>query len=161
MKVKITKTYVAETKFIWPYNMGRMANLRQVLTLSCKPPGDGIKWEVVEGTDQYTLTREQLKQKEDKRERTREYQIISKYTGAWFPVSQGVSVCCHPPCTDEPRIQVEVGDMVRVTRWKKYWLYGEKEQRENIHIAVHKVCIILKQVKLYLWIYLLKYCFTC
>ena len=156
MKVKITKTYVAETKFIWPYNMGKMANLRQVLTLSCKPPGDGIKWEVVEGTDQYTLTREQLKQKEDKRERTREYQIISKYTGAWFPVSQGVSVCCHPPCTDEPRIQVEVGDMVRVTRWKKYWLYGEKEQRENIHISLHKVCIILKQVKLCLWIYLLK-----
>ena len=39
---------------------------------------------------------------------------------------QGVSVWCRPPCTDEPRIGLAVGDLVRVTRWKKHWLYGEK-----------------------------------
>ena len=98
------------------------------MTRSCKPPGDGITWPVVEGTDQYTLTREQLMQKEDKRGRTREYQMILKYSGAWFPLSHGLGVCCHPPCTDEPRIALEAGSMVRVTRWKKYWLYGEKVQ---------------------------------
>ena len=29
----------------------------------------------LQGCDQYTLTREQLRQKQDKRERTREYQV--------------------------------------------------------------------------------------
>lgn len=37
-------------------------------------------------------------------------------------------MCLHPPCTDEPRIQLNVGDMVLVTRWRKYWLFGEKVQ---------------------------------
>ena len=41
-----------------------------------------------QGCDQYSLTREQLKQKEDKRERTREYQIVRSYSGYWFPLSQ-------------------------------------------------------------------------
>eukprot|EP00092_Neocalanus_flemingeri_P024016 GFUD01026050.1.p1 GENE.GFUD01026050.1~~GFUD01026050.1.p1 ORF type:complete len:392 (-),score=118.92 GFUD01026050.1:316-1491(-) len=128
-----------DTKFIWPYNLGRMANLQQVVTWSCVPVGDGITWEVVEGTDQYTLTREQLKQKEDKRERTREYQIIMNYGGAWFPLSQGVAVCCHPPCTDEPRIALQTGCVVRVTRWKKYWLYGEKVQEEGKEMPTGRV----------------------
>lgn len=74
--------------------------------------------------------REQLRQKEDKRERTREYEIggkhcklpslycaaVSAYSGSWLPVSQGLSVCCHPPCTDEPRVPVQPGQAVRVTR---------------------------------------------
>ena len=102
-----------------------------MITCSCRSVRDGITCEVVEGTDQYTLTREQLMKKEDKRGRTREYQIILNYNGAWFPLSQGLSVCCHPPCTDEPRIPLSAGDMVRVTRWKKHWLYGEKEQVEE------------------------------
>lgn len=118
----------SDTEFIWPYHLGRLANLWQVVTLSCKPPGDGITWPVVQGTDQYTLTREQLMQKEEKRGRTREYRIILSYSGAWFPLSQGLGVCCHPPCTDEPRIGLDAGARVRVTRWKKYWLYGEQVQ---------------------------------
>ena len=27
---------------------------------------------------------------------------------------------------DEPRIPLAEGDIVRVTRWKKHWLYGDK-----------------------------------
>ena len=102
----------------------------------------------LQGCDQYTLTREQLRQKQDKRERTREYQvneachcvitccqcclqIVSSYSGYWFPLSQGCGVCCHPPCTDEPRIRLAPGDTVRVTRWKRYWLYGELDQGDT------------------------------
>lgn len=118
-----------ERKFTWPYDLGRWDNLKQVLSLSsCIPKGDGIDWVIVEDCDQYTLTREQLRQKQDKRERTREYQIVSSYSGYWFPLSQGCGVCCHPPCTDEPRIRLAPGHMVRVTRWKRYWLYGELDQ---------------------------------
>ena len=65
----------SEATFQWPYDLGRWDNWKQVVGLSCRPSSDGIIWPVVEGCDQYTLTREQLKQKEDKRERTREYQV--------------------------------------------------------------------------------------
>ena len=60
---------------MWPYDLGRLENFKQVLGFSCQPDSDGITWPVREGCDQYSLTREQLRQKEDKRERTREYQV--------------------------------------------------------------------------------------
>ena len=62
-------------KFVWPYDLGRLENFKQVIGFSCQPRSDGITWPVAEGCDQYSLTREQLRQKEDKRERTREYQV--------------------------------------------------------------------------------------
>jgi len=120
------RTRDMEEKFVWPYNVGKQGNLRQVLSWSCWPQGDGITWDVVEGCDQYSLSREQLRQKEDKRVRTREYTVVIPFSGAWFPLSQGLTVCCHPPCTDEPRIRLYQGNLVRVTRWKKHWLYGDK-----------------------------------
>jgi palmitoyltransferase len=40
-------------------------------------------------------------------------------------------VCIHPPLTDEPRIALEVDDLVNVTRWRKHWLFGEKLQPET------------------------------
>jgi len=116
----------SEDKFVWPYDLGWVENLRQVLTWSCKPLGDGVVWPVVGGCDQFSLTREQLLQKEDKRGRTRQYTATRQYSGAWCPITQGWGVACHPPCTDEPRIQIKQGETVRVTRWKRYWLYGDK-----------------------------------
>jgi len=116
----------AEVKFVYPYHLGSWRNLTMALSWSCIPKGNGIVWEVAEGTDQYTLTREQICQKAEKRDRAREYEIIHYYSGAWFPVTQGFSVCCRPPCTDEPRIPLLPTDRVKVTRWKKYWLYGDK-----------------------------------
>ena len=103
-----------------------------------------MTWEVVEGTDQYTLTREQLIQKAEKRERTEEYQIIIPCSGAWFSLSQGVTVCCHSPCTDDARIALEVGDLVRVTRWKEHWLYGEKveqEDKQKVRLEMRIYCL--------------------
>lgn len=116
----------ADVKFVYPYDLGKWENAKQVISWSCAPKGDGITWPVVEGTDQYTITREQLCQKAEKRERAREYEIIHHYSGSWFPITQGMSVCCRPPCTDEPRIRLVPGDLVRVTRWKAHWLYGNK-----------------------------------
>ena len=79
---------------------GKLRNLRQVLTLTCDPAGDGIDWEVREGCDAYTLTVEQLEQKMEKRMRTREYQIVTEYSGSLCPVfSFGFKIGCRPPCT--------------------------------------------------------------
>jgi ribosomal protein L40E len=113
-------------EFIYPYNLGRKRNFSEVLNWSCWPKCDGITWPLVDGTDQFTLTREQISQKAEKRLRTREYEIIIGYSGSWLPITQGFSTCCHPPCTDEPRIGLDPGDRVQVTRWKKHWLYGDK-----------------------------------
>ena len=99
---------------------GFWKNVGKVLTLSCVPVGDGLTWETRPGCNDFTLTIEQLEQKAEKRQRTREYQIVKSYAGSWCPVlSFGFKVGCHPPCTDEPRIPLTSGDVVKVTRWKK------------------------------------------
>lgn len=41
-------------------------------------------------------------------------------------------MCVHPPLTDEPRISLDIGDLVNVTRWRKHWLFGEKIQNLEI-----------------------------
>ena len=79
-----------EEKFVWPYDLGRLENFKQVIGFSCQPRSDGMTWPVAEGCDQYSLTREQLKQKEDKRGRTREYQVITL-----SPVNTTVLVSNH------------------------------------------------------------------
>ncbi|XP_008549087.1 palmitoyltransferase ZDHHC6 [Microplitis demolitor] len=114
--------------FIHPYSKGWLFNIKQVLKWHCMPEGDGIVWPVREGCDQYTLTVEQGYQKQEKRKRARRYRIVSKVSGSWIPVTYGWCVVCHPPCTDEPRIKLNVGDTVIVTRWRKYWLFGEKQE---------------------------------
>ncbi|XP_044260016.1 palmitoyltransferase ZDHHC6 isoform X1 [Tribolium madens] len=115
-------------KFIFPYDLGVWQNIRQVVNFSCQPIGDGIFWPVVDSCDQFTLTREQIEQKTEKRQRTKLYKIIHPASGSWVPITQGLKVCCCPPCTDEARIKLELGDTVSVTRWRKYWLFGEKIQ---------------------------------
>lgn len=73
----------------------------------------------------FELQIEQIAQKAEKRARSRTYSIIRGATGSWVPLwSQGIVVCIHPPCTDESRIQLDVGDVVRVTRWKKWVFYS-------------------------------------
>lgn len=106
--------------FIYPYDLGRWANWQQVLNWSCAPIGDGIDWPVVDGCDQYTLTKEQLEQKKEKKRRAGYYAITKAATGSWFPFwSHGFKTGISIPVTDESRIKLAVGDRVRVTRWRK------------------------------------------
>lgn len=66
-------------------------------------------------------------QKERKRIKSRLYHVTKPYNGRWFPCfSQGFKVCMSFPLTDEPRLILEVGDRVIVTRAKKRWMYGER-----------------------------------
>ncbi|XP_024938248.1 palmitoyltransferase ZDHHC6 isoform X2 [Cephus cinctus] len=122
------RRYGTNDTFLYPYSKGYLFNIRQVLSWHCSPVGDGIEWPVVEGCDQYTLTCEQLAQKLEKRKRARRYRVVAAASGSWIPLSQGWRVVCSPPCTDESRIKLNIGDIVMVTRWRRYWLFGEKEQ---------------------------------
>ncbi|GIX79122.1 palmitoyltransferase ZDHHC6 [Caerostris darwini] len=109
--------------FIYPYNLGWWQNIKQVFW---EPQGNGMTdWPLVDGCHPYTITIEQLIQKEDKKARKRQYTIVKNYNGSWFPISVGLRTCLTPPCSDEYRIPLSVGDKVFVTRWRTRWLYGE------------------------------------
>ncbi|XP_071748011.1 palmitoyltransferase ZDHHC6 isoform X3 [Lepeophtheirus salmonis] len=106
--------------FIHPYFL-------EVISFSCKPASNGIDWPIRAGSGNYDLTSEQLHQKAEKRLRMREYIVTRSYSGYMCPlISQGLKVALHPPLTGEPRIVSNKGDVVKVSRWKKYWLYGDK-----------------------------------
>ncbi|XP_063704465.1 palmitoyltransferase ZDHHC6 [Culicoides brevitarsis] len=125
--------------FVYPYDLGRWENWKQVLNWNCAPVGDGIEWPVVDGCDQYTLTCEQLEQKKVKRKRAGYYEITKEATGSWCPIwSQGIKTVIFSPISDESRIKLDVGDKVRVTRWRKHWLFGEKLQPETNGGTEHK-----------------------
>jgi len=78
---------------------------------------------------------EQIEQKEEKRKRMKEYVIVEDYAGSWCPVSHGWGVYLHPPFSEESRIPLKKNERVLVTRWKKYWLYGEKVDDEDEQIS--------------------------
>lgn len=61
---------------------------------------------------------EQIVQKMDKHARKKQYTIVDSYSGSWFPISKGFRTCMSPPCSDETRIPLSVGDTVYVTRWR-------------------------------------------
>lgn len=110
--------------FLYPYDLGRWQNIKQAFASKSM---DGINWPVRPGCNQYTLTFEQIMQKQDKQIRSRPYRVVKKYSGNWLPLwSQGWRTCIQIPFTDEPRIPLNMDDVINVTRWKKHWLYGEK-----------------------------------
>lgn len=124
-----------EPLFIHPYNLGWRENLVQVINWSFQPKGDGVEWKVRENCHNYSFTIEQIEQKKIKRERCVEYVVEKAYSGRWFPfISFGIMVCLRPPCSDETRIPLRIGDKLAVTRWKKYWLYGEIQERGQVQM---------------------------
>ena len=114
--------------FAYPYNLGFRENLRQVFNWheTFNVIGDGLSWPVAIGCDEYALTREQIEQKQEKRQRTVRYEVIKSFPGSFITCRYGCRTCCCVPCSDEPRIPIEKGDSVLVTRWEKFWLYGER-----------------------------------
>jgi palmitoyltransferase len=114
--------------FIYPYDLGFKENLRQVFNWreTFNVIGDGFTWPIVNGTDEYALTREQIEQKKEKRQRTVRYEVIKAYKGSFFTLRYGLRTCICIPCSDEFRMPIEKGDYILVTRWETYWLYGER-----------------------------------
>ncbi|KAL5272053.1 hypothetical protein ACHWQZ_G000308 [Mnemiopsis leidyi] len=115
------------TKFVYPYNLGsRWTNFTQVVNTTNFAKGDGYTWALVEGTDQYTFTEEQIQQKLLKRQRMLEHVITQPYNARWFSqltLSNPILFCvCNG--LDEQYLAVEKGDKVLVSRWRKRWLYG-------------------------------------
>ncbi|XP_041065584.1 palmitoyltransferase ZDHHC6 isoform X1 [Carcharodon carcharias] len=132
--------YQTGEEFIFPYDLGsKWRNFRQVFTWSGVPETDGIVWPVREGSHQYTLTIEQLKQKADKRVRSVQYRVIEDYSGACCPITKGFKTFFCTPYTEEPRIQLRKGELILVTRGLPHWMYGNKNlKRKNAHVGEHE-----------------------
>lgn len=109
--------------FVFPYNVSWKENVNQVLFGSRY---NGINWPVKEGCGTYDLTCEQKAQKEDKRIRSRLYTAVDTYGGRWFPLLSRPRAAISAPCTDESRLPLRPGDLVRATRQRRHWLFGEK-----------------------------------
>ncbi|XP_049869774.1 palmitoyltransferase ZDHHC6-like [Pectinophora gossypiella] len=109
--------------FVFPYNLGWRKNFKFVLFGS---QYDGLRWPVREGCGAYDLTREQLCQKSEKRLRSRLYTATSHYSGRWVPILSRPRAALAAPCSDEPRLPLRPGDVIRATRQRRHWLFGEK-----------------------------------
>ncbi|CAH0605463.1 unnamed protein product [Chrysodeixis includens] len=109
--------------FVYPYNLGWKNNLKMILYGSRY---DGIKWPLREGCGEYDLTREQQAQKLDKLARSRVFRAVRGYGGRWVPLWSRPRAALAAPCTDEPRLALQPGDLLRATRHRKHWLFGEK-----------------------------------
>lgn len=120
--------------FIYPYDLGFKENFRQVFnwTATFNVIGDGLAWPVRTGADEYALTREQLAQKSEKRQRTVRYEVVRSFKGSFVTLRHGLRTAICVPCSDEPRIPIEKGDFLQVTRWERYWLYGERVTADEI-----------------------------
>ncbi|OQV23169.1 Palmitoyltransferase ZDHHC6 [Hypsibius exemplaris] len=88
-------------RFENPYHLGWWQNAKQVfLNSTHNPVGNGIWWTVRPDCDQFTLTKEQLRQKQFKQEASVDFLIHQNYSGRIFPLfSQGC---------------------------RKHWLYGSR-----------------------------------
>ncbi|TSK14764.1 Palmitoyltransferase ZDHHC6 [Bagarius yarrelli] len=112
--------YQTEEEFIFPYDLGsRWENFKQVFTWSGTPEGDGMEWPINDRCHQHTLTIEQLKQKADKRVRSVQYRVVEDYNGAWCPLGKGLNTFFRSPCTEEPRINLTIGEIIFATRGTK------------------------------------------
>ena len=114
--------------FVFPFNLGLKENFRQVFNWSnnFRAIGDGLAWPVQAGCHLYALTQEQLHQAYEKNHSAVRYDVIKSYPGSWCPLSYGLPTCIFLPHFTETRIPIEQGDAVLVTRWKTYWLYGDR-----------------------------------
>uniref|UniRef100_A0A5S6R1Y5 Palmitoyltransferase n=1 Tax=Trichuris muris TaxID=70415 RepID=A0A5S6R1Y5_TRIMR len=120
-----------ENSFIFPYDIGWKENFRQVFNSTGLPIGDGIYWPVANGCDQYTLTIEQLMQKEEKRIHSEECSVVRNYNGGYLCFGLGWKVFLSQPIlTQDQRLPLKVGERVTVSRGCKHWLYGCKESAD-------------------------------
>ena len=115
-----------DSTFVYPYDLGVWNNFKCFLI-----GGNGYDWPIRPGASKYALTVEQKRQKEAKRERSLDFKVVRGYSGSCFPVTFGIRVLFNLPINDEPRMKVQIGDRIVVSRGKSLWFYGQKATTKN------------------------------
>eukprot|EP00051_Salpingoeca_urceolata_P029574 m.490306 g.490306 ORF g.490306 m.490306 type:complete len:368 (+) comp27808_c0_seq1:218-1321(+) len=110
-----------EEPFVFPYGLGWRRNINEFLR---RISHDGTDWTVVEGCSLYTLSMEQLAQKQAKRQQTVSA-TAKRSNGRCFGATHGWRTCYRAPFLDTI-IQVKDGDRLQFWAEKPSWYYGEK-----------------------------------
>jgi len=131
----------SEKPFIYPYDLGKLENIKQVLGwhgFKNKPCCSGfLDWPVLNNEKvgghkcgQFDLTVEQLSQKALKKALTRKGKVVQNFSGWWLPIfSFGFKTGCFKiPISDENRLPLckETSGQILVTRgYGQHWWYGQ------------------------------------
>ena len=125
--------------FIYPYDFGYSANFNQVFS-----PGvdlDGIKWPVIPGCNQYTLTRQEKKLKELKKKWAVPYRVYRTFKGGILGVLKlNLMAClCYPWCSGK-KLSVVRGEQVLAVSFINSWCYcirvkGEEETKGYVPLC--------------------------
>ncbi|KAE9421450.1 hypothetical protein Angca_002225, partial [Angiostrongylus cantonensis] len=120
--------------FIYPYDLGWKRNFQEVLlSWSGQTTGNGVWWPVRKGCDQFSLSREQLRQKALKRYLSRLIIVEKDFRGGYFAsIRFGCRTFVCQPFSGESRLKISTGDEYVVTRGQRGWIYGYKKDNEKI-----------------------------
>ncbi|KJH48491.1 hypothetical protein DICVIV_05402, partial [Dictyocaulus viviparus] len=129
--------------FTYPYDLGWKRNFQDVLlSWSGLPNGNGIWWPVRKGCDQFSLSREQLRQKALKRYFSRIVIVEKNFRGGYFAsIRYGFRMLICQPFSGEPRLKISIGDEYIITRGQRGWLYGYKREDEKHKGWFPRVCV--------------------
>ncbi|KAK6034187.1 DHHC zinc finger domain protein [Cooperia oncophora] len=129
--------------FVYPYDLGWKRNFREVLfSWSGETTGNGVWWPVRKGCDQFSLSREQLRQKALKRYMARIVVVVKSFRGGIFgSMCLGCRLFICQPISEEPRLKVSVNEEYVVTRGQRGWLYGYKVDNEKLKGWFPRMCI--------------------
>eukprot|EP01064_Diplonema_japonicum_P031723 TRINITY_DN5757_c0_g1_i1.p1 TRINITY_DN5757_c0_g1~~TRINITY_DN5757_c0_g1_i1.p1 ORF type:complete len:473 (+),score=69.16 TRINITY_DN5757_c0_g1_i1:79-1497(+) len=136
------RTHADPYPFHFPYDLGFRKNFDIVfggyLKLLPVVLPYTVYWELdTPVATQFDLPMEQLSQKAEKTQVTKQYKADKKFNGNWY----SWCLCCAPQCwflgwravwscpaPDEPRLSIVPGDVLVVSRFRKLWLYGRKQE---------------------------------
>ncbi|KAL6739354.1 hypothetical protein Aduo_012823 [Ancylostoma duodenale] len=130
-------------KFVYPYDLGWKRNFYEVLSSwSGETRGNGVWWPVRKGCDQFTLSREQLRQKALKRYLSRLVVVATDFRGGYFAsLRLGCRLFVCQPLSEEPRLTIRAGEEYVITRGQRGWLYGYKRDNEKLKGWFPRVCV--------------------
>uniref|UniRef100_A0A0N5BFH3 Uncharacterized protein n=1 Tax=Strongyloides papillosus TaxID=174720 RepID=A0A0N5BFH3_STREA len=130
-KMMLSQILNDDAKASYPYDLGWWENFSQVFFYGPKPKGNGIWYDTIMGTDNFTLSYIQKMLKSEKISCSRKYEVISdeKEVSNIFKIllKYGLRVTWNRPCCNsEDFIAVETGEIYLVNKGTKHWIYGER-----------------------------------
>ncbi|CEF68959.1 Palmitoyltransferase ZDHHC6 [Strongyloides ratti] len=130
-KMMLSQTLDDGTKSSYPYDLGWWENLRQVFLYGPKPKGNGIWYDTIVGTDNFTLSGIQKMLKAEKMSYSRKYEVINSENEISnifkLFLKYGFSITWNKPCCNgEDFISVKAGEIYLVNKGTKHWIYGER-----------------------------------
>uniref|UniRef100_A0A1I8A7T4 Palmitoyltransferase n=1 Tax=Steinernema glaseri TaxID=37863 RepID=A0A1I8A7T4_9BILA len=110
--------------FIYPYDLGRRRNIREVFTWDDLPRTSGLFWPHRSDCDQFTFSEEQLEQKKMKRRHACVVEIREDFSGTRCGSRAfGWRIFFRQPILESP-IRVKKGEHWLSTRGTTYWAYA-------------------------------------